>query len=919
MNSQSIRGPPYEFIHGNNKAAQMLMEASTKPMALTHDILPRVMPHVYSWIDKYGKTYLSWNGIRAQLLITDPELVKENMIPAVVASVETMLEKWKSKEGKEMEVFQEFRLLTSEVISRTAFGSSYLEGEKIFDMLMKLSVIAGRNIFKAKIPIIREDKVVTGEADNFGRDFLGLLVNAYHEAEEKNRLSIQDLVDECKTSYFSGQETVNSLLAWATLLLAIHSDWQDKARAEVIEVFDTQNPDSEGMAKLNTITMIINETLRLYPPISGVIRKVGREVRLGTLVLPTHSEVDMRIIALHHDPDLWPWGDDVDLFKPERFAEGIAEATNCIYALRIGTSILRRRELYNHSSGNCTSMILQRYTINLSPSYVHAPLQRLTLRPQHGIQLLKRYYSKRRHHRSRPYSPITVTLQNLIGEDKKMETMGYLLILFTASLCLYLFVALLNVFYKYWWIPHQVQFILNSQGIRGPPYEFIHGNNKEAAQMLMEASTKPLALTHDIFPRVMPHVYSWINKYGKTYLSWNGIRAQLLITDPELVKEVLKNSDKAFPKPKRSYFIDKLIGDGLASTESEKWARQRKLANYAFHGESLKNMTPAVVASVETRDLNSEVISRTAFGSSYLEGEKIFDMLMKLSVIAGRNIFKEKIPIISKFWKSADEIESERIAKMIHDSVMSIVKKREERVVTGEADNFGCDFLGLLVNAYHEADEKNRLSIQDLVDECKTFYFGGQETVNSLLAWATLLLAIHSDWQDRARAEVIEVFGNQNPDSEGMAKLKTITMIINETLRLYPPLSGVIREVGREVQLGKLVLPTRLEVEMRIIALHHDPDLWGDDVNLFKPERFAEGIAKATKYNAAAFMPFGLGPRSCVGMSFAITEAKTALSMILQRYTVTVSRTYVHAPAQRLTLKPQHGIQLLFHSLNYDI
>ncbi|TYI99779.1 hypothetical protein E1A91_A13G041000v1 [Gossypium mustelinum] len=438
---------------------------------------------------------------------------------------------------------------------------------------------------------------------------------------------------------------------------------------------------------------------------------------------------------------------------------------------------------------------------------------------------------------------------------------------------------------------------MNSQGIRGPPYEFIHGNNKEAAQMLMEASTKPMALTHDIFPRVMPQVYSWVNKYGKTYLSWNGIRAQLQITDPELVKEVLKNSDKAFRKPKASYFFDKLIGDGLASTEREKWARQRKLANYAFHGESLKNMTPAIVTSVETmlekwkskegkeievfqefRLLTSEVISRTAFGSSYLEGEKIFDMLMKLSVIAGRNIFIAKIPIISLQW--VDLIWLSFSARL---------------VVNGEADNFGRDFLGLLVNAYHEADQKNRLSIQDLVDECKTFYFAGQETVNSLLAWATLLLAIHTDWQDKARAEVIEVFGNQNPDSEGMAK-----------------------EVGREVQLGELVLPTHSEVDMRITALHHDPDLWGDDVNLFKSERFAEGIAKATKYNAAAFMPFGLGPRSCVGMSFAITEAKTALSMILQRYTVTVSPTYVHAPAPLLTLKPQHEIQLLFHSLHYD-
>ncbi|KAH1030785.1 hypothetical protein J1N35_042959 [Gossypium stocksii] len=152
-----------------------------------------------------------------------------------------------------------------------------------------------------------------------------------------------------------------------------------------------------------------------------------------------------------------------------------------------------------------------------------------------------------------------------------METMGNLLILFTTSLCLLLFVALLNVFYKYWWIPHRVQFIMNSQGIRGPPYEFIHGNNKEAAQMLMEASTKPMALTHNIFPRVTPHVYSWINKY-----------------DPELVNEVLKNGEKAFPKPKASYLFDKLLHDDFGSTKSEKWARLRKLTRYAFHGESLK-------------------------------------------------------------------------------------------------------------------------------------------------------------------------------------------------------------------------------------------------------------------------------------------------------------------------------------------
>ncbi|XWS22367.1 hypothetical protein CRYUN_Cryun29cG0027700 [Craigia yunnanensis] len=519
-----------------------------------------------------------------------------------------------------------------------------------------------------------------------------------------------------------------------------------------------------------------------------------------------------------------------------------------------------------------------------------------------------------------------------------MNAIAKLLILLTSSFCLYLLIALLKVLYEYWWIPLRIQHILRSQGVKGPAYKFIHGNNKEVTKLRKEALSKPMALTHDIFPKVLPDVYSWIDRYGKNYLFWDGVRAQLVITEPELVKEVLKNSENAFPKRKPTIYVSKLLGDGLVTTKGEKWAKQRKLANYVFHGESLKNMTPAVIASVETmlekwkgqegkeievfqefRLLTSEVISRTAFGSSYLEGEKIFDMLKNLSIIVSRNIFKARIPIINKFWKTVDDIESEKLAKGIQESVMEIVKKREYKVESAEADSFGHDFLGLLVNSYHDLDEKNRLSLEDLVDECKTFYFAGQETTNSLLAWTVFLLAVHRDWQEKARREVIEIFGNQNPHSEGIAKLKTITMIMNETLRLYAPVNGLVRKVEREVQLGKLALPADIDFMIPNMALHHDPQLWGDDVHIFKPERFAEGIAKATNYNAAAFIPFGMGPRSCVGMSFATTETKTALAMILQRYTIILSPAYVHSPLFLLTLQPQHGIHVILQSLHNDV
>ncbi|KAI6684870.1 hypothetical protein NL676_030783 [Syzygium grande] len=89
-------------------------------------------------------------------------------------------------------------------------------------------------------------------------------------------------------------------------------------------------------------------------------------------------------------------------------------------------------------------------------------------------------------------------------------------------------------------------------------------------------------------------------------------------------------------------------------------------------------------------------------------------------------------------------------------------------------DDYGNDFLGFLVKAYHDQDESKRITIDDLVDECKTFYIAGQETTNTNLTWTLFLLAIHKDWQEEARKEVTDVFGNEDPNHEGIMKLKTV-------------------------------------------------------------------------------------------------------------------------------------------------
>lgn len=116
---------------------------------------------------------------------------------------------------------------------------------------------------------------------------------------------------------------------------------------------------------------------------------------------------------------------------------------------------------------------------------------------------------------------------------------------------------------------------------------------------------------------------------------------------------------------------------------------------------------------------------------------------------------------------------------------MGIVKKREDKAMSGEEESFGSDFLGLLLKAHHDTNDKQRILIDDLVDECKSFYFVGQETTNSLLSWTVILLALHSDWQEEARKEVLQLFGKQTPNPDGLAKLKTVRTPINICLYVF--------------------------------------------------------------------------------------------------------------------------------------
>ncbi|XP_023744559.2 cytochrome P450 CYP72A219 [Lactuca sativa] len=250
-----------------------------------------------------------------------------------------------------------------------------------------------------------------------------------------------------------------------------------------------------------------------------------------------------------------------------------------------------------------------------------------------------------------------------------------------------------------------------------------------------------------------------------------------------------------------------------------------------------------------------------------------------------------------------------KIDREVRATIRSIIDIRIIAMKAGESSKD--DLLGILLDSnYKEIKHGNKnsgLTIDEVIDECKLFYFAGQETTGILLAvWTMILLAQHTNWQERAREEVSQVFGHEKPESDGLNRLKIVNMILHEVLRLYPPAVGLGRMTHEETKLGDIKLPGGTFLRLQIMLMHHDRDIWGDDVNEFKPERFSEGVSKVTK-GQTSYLPFGGGPQICVGLNFALLEAKMALVVILQHFCFDLSPSYSNAPHTIVTLQPQFG------------
>ncbi|CAL5187253.1 unnamed protein product [Lathyrus oleraceus] len=489
-----------------------------------------------------------------------------------------------------------------------------------------------------------------------------------------------------------------------------------------------------------------------------------------------------------------------------------------------------------------------------------------------------------------------------------------------------------------WLKPKKLEKILREQGLKGNSYRFLVGDVKDVVKTRKEASSKPMNLSDDIVPRVFSYFQQSALKHGKNSFIWFGPTPRLNITDPELIKDVLNKKDD-FRKLNVNPLVRLLI-NGLVNLEGEQWSKHRKIINPAFHFEKLKIMLPNFFKSCDDligkwetmlssdgscemdvwpflQNMASDVISRTAFGSSYEEGRRIFQLQIEQAELTRTVMTNSNIPGWS-FLPTPTHRRMKQIDRDVKASLTNMINKREKALKAGEATKD--DLLSILLDSNHKEMEEHGnnknvgMSLEDVIDECKLFYFAGQETTSVLLVWTMVLLSRYPDWQARAREEVLQVFGNNKPDFDGLTHLKIVTMILNEVLRLYPPVIALTRTVHKDMKLGNLTLPAGVQLFLSIVLVHHDTELWGDDAKVFNPERFSEGVLKATK-GRYSFFPFGGGPRICIGQNFSMIEAKMAIAMILQHFSFELSPTYTHAPATVITLQPQYGAHIILHKI----
>jgi cytochrome P450 len=396
----------------------------------------------------------------------------------------------------------------------------------------------------------------------------------------------------------------------------------------------------------------------------------------------------------------------------------------------------------------------------------------------------------------------------------------------------------------------------------------------------------------------------------------------LYLCEPESIRTVLVDRAADFPKaPVWMRLLKPLLGEGLLTAEGAQWRWQRHAAAPAFQPKQVIDCAGAVGQAAEraterwaldvsgARDISAEMIRITfeVILDTMFGGREEHD-IEAMSEAFGQYIADLGKPGLMdlagapRWMKRLTVPRANAATNYLRAKVGEMIARRRRESSRG-------DLIDALMSA-NDPETGRAMSDEELRDNLLTFLAGGHETTALALAWAVYLISNHSETQEKIRQEVLAVANQGAIGADEAAQLQFTRQVIQEALRLYPPLPALSRVCRAECMLaGRRTRPGEIVV-IPIYALHRHTLYW-DEPNAFNPTRFAAGPAHAARRHI--YMPFGGGQRICIGAAFAMLEATIVLATLVRRIRFEAPQAQSVRPILRITLRPEHGLPTLIH------
>ena len=389
------------------------------------------------------------------------------------------------------------------------------------------------------------------------------------------------------------------------------------------------------------------------------------------------------------------------------------------------------------------------------------------------------------------------------------------------------------------------------------------------------------------------------------------------LTHPDFARQILVEEPEKFHKPRLiKQAFGPFAGQGLLTSDGAVWKRQRKLIQPAFHHAQLLTYGAVMVdhalrmvesfdagALIEIQDemarLTLAIVVQTLFGADVTREAKEVGRLM-IAVLEAANDRLNRILGAPSWVPTRRNLREKRaLARLdrLLDSFIAAHRAAREKPA---------DLLSVLLAATDE-ESGSGMSDRQLHEEMMTLFLAGHETTAMALTWTWYLLAQHPDVEKKLVDEVSAVLQGRAPTVADLAQLPYTEMVVRESMRLYPPAPGFAREPIEDVRIGGYDVPRGSLISVSTYALHRDPRFFKDPER-FVPERFAAGWEE--RIPRYAFLPFGGGPRVCIGNGFAMMEARLILATLVQRWRLSLEPGQEIVPMQLVTVRPKHGIRM---------